>query len=109
MSEQWQEVEVTAHRFPNAKWVKVLVRIRNNATGEIREHFTHEILKVNEEFPSDFNWAENNYSCDCNRYLFFQRAKNDEESADIKCSDGKYSVQLINPVTGTVYYDEIGT
>lgn len=36
-----------------------------------------------------FMWLEGNYSCDCNRYLFFQRVERDPEEPDRPCSASK--------------------
>lgn len=89
-------------------WVKVVAEIRLNSTGEIREYESEEILSDEEAHPNFFNWAENNYSCDCNRELFFLRAAGESEDGteDTVCTDGLYSVNLRNPVDGEVYYRE---
>lgn len=40
-----------------------------------------------------FMWSEGNYSCDCNRHLFFERAYGNEPDLDEHgCSDGAYVV-----------------
>jgi len=101
-------IQVNKNLPPNLEnniWVKCIAEIRNNLTGEIVEYETDEILELGEEFPSIFNWEENNYSCDCNRHLFFKRAKEDEDW-DVECSDGKYSVNLKNKKDGKIYYKE---
>jgi hypothetical protein len=106
----WIEKKIPTHEMENAKWVVCVAEIRNNATGEIREYETHEILTNGDEFPSVFNWAENNYSCDCNRLLFFNRANGEErdEDWDVECTDGKFSVNLKNKKDNKVYYREYG-
>lgn len=42
---------------------------------------------------SDYIWSEGNYSCDCNRSLFFQRASGKDEMAVLKSdsNDPDYS------------------
>lgn len=90
-------------------WVAVLAMITKVETGEVREYITEEILREGDEYPNEFNWEEGNYSCDCNRDLFFLRAGGEDDSESFEsyqCSDGKYSVDLINPVTGNTYYKE---
>jgi hypothetical protein len=89
-------------------WVKCIAEIRNNETGEIREFETDEILVIGEKYPSTFIWENGNYACDCNRHLFFKRAKNEEteEDWDFECSHGKYSVNLKTKKDGNVYYRE---
>jgi len=92
--------------------VQILVRIRKNDTGEVREYKDYAIWEddfANDGLgqPSLFIWQEGNYACDCNRYLFFQRSANEEEDLDKKnCGDDKYSVQIYNPKNGEILYNE---
>jgi hypothetical protein len=88
------------------KWVSVIAEIRENATGEVREHRSDEILDDGEETPNTYMWEEGNYSCDCNRRLFFERANGEDEDIDSQCTGGKFSVRLRNAKTGKIYYDE---
>jgi hypothetical protein len=86
--------------------VKVVAHIRDNATGEVRQYQTWEIYDPEDgEHPGVFNWEENNYSCNCNRALFFARSIGADEP-DVDCGDGKYSVNLANAKTGEIYYRE---
>lgn len=39
-----------------------------------------------------FMWTEGNYSCDCNRHLFFERAFGNDPPLGGECSDGRYVV-----------------
>lgn len=105
---EWIEVEKGMYPLKNSILVECIAEIRDNKTGEVREYETHEILEEGEEHPCVFNWEENNYSCDCNRRLFFKRAKGEEtkEDWDVPCSDGKYSVNLKNKKDGRIYYQE---
>jgi hypothetical protein len=102
---EWQTVEIKSHPLTGARWVKCVAKIRKNVTGEVRCYETHEILHDGEPHPSVFNWQENNYGCDCNRELFFERACGKEIESP-ECSQGRYSVNLLNPVTGVIYYRE---
>lgn len=106
----WIEVKKESHQIKNCIWVECIVEIRKNDNGEIREYETEEILKIGDEYPSVFNWKENNYSCDCNRLLFFKYAKDeeviDEEFNGLQCTNGKFSVNLKNKKDGKVYYRE---
>ena len=90
------------------KWVSVIAEIRDNETSEVREYKTKEILDNGEEYPSVFNWEDNNYSCDCNRRLFFNSANRGLkiEDFDVECSKGKFSVNLKNELNGLYYYKE---
>lgn len=106
----WIEVKKSC-QTENCVWVECIAEIRNNETGEIREYATEEILETGNEHPSISNWKENNYSCDCNRLLFFNRAKDEEkeEDWDVACTNGKFSVNLKNKKDGKVYYREFTT
>jgi hypothetical protein len=91
-------------------FVECVAEIRNNETGEVREYDTEELLEKGEKHPSTFNWEEHNFSCDCNRTLFFKYANNEDVSDDefdnIECSGGKFSVNLKNKKDGKLYYKE---
>lgn len=104
----WIEVKNNTRHLNNCILVECIAEIKNNETGEIREYKTIETLKIGENYPSVFNWKENNYSCDCNRRLFFKRVNNEETEDDwnVKCSQGKFSVNLKNKKDGVVYYRE---
>lgn len=90
------------------EYVLVLIHahIRNNETNEIRVYQTREPLYIGAKHPNVFNWEENNYSCDCNRRIFFESSIGSELVDDFPCSDGKYSVNLVNPITNEIYYKE---
>lgn len=81
-------------------WIKVIAHIRKNNTNEaIVKHPTTIWLDEN-GIPNPFSWSENNYSCDCNREIFYG------EDIDSACSDGRFSVNLENPATGEIIYRE---
>lgn len=90
-------------------WVRSVVEVRKNDTGEIREFVNdYELLEIGDSAPSTFMWADGNYSCDCNRALFFLRAGEEDDSEDeTPCGDGAYSVRVRNKLSGKVIYDEI--
>lgn len=100
----WEVVDIPTHRLEHAKWVKAIAHIRKNETGEVRQYPTDEILEDGADHPITFNWAENNYSCDCNREIFFESAGGKECVPE--CGDGRFAVNLQNPVTGEFYYKE---
>lgn len=76
--------------------IPVVASIKNVKTGEVMTHS----YEVEPEYADSqrFLWEEGNYSCDCNRELFFRRAQGqeltDEEFDDLKCREGDYSVTL---------------
>lgn len=67
-------------------WVKLL----DTETGEQRI--------VDAEYDNEFIWAEGNYSCDCNRRLFFERSKGNEPD-DVECGESRYVIVGTN-ITG---------
>lgn len=77
--------------------VVVRVEIRKNATGEIREFETTLLFDDfgGDKYPNYFIWEEGNYSCDCNRRLFFARANCEEEDWQSGCGDTEYSVSIL--------------
>lgn len=77
------------------------LEIRRNADGVVA-------TDVWEDW--DYNtywWEEGNASCDCNRELFFLRARNEDDSEDTECGDERFSVRLSDADTGEVLYDEL--
>ena len=86
-------------------WIKIVEHIRNNQTGEIRKLESMGILD-DDDTCSTFIWEEGNFSCDCNRELFFAEAIDVEPPDNISCGDGKFSVNLENPVTRDIFYRE---
>lgn len=105
----WDVVEETQPGRTIAT-VKVMAHIRRNETGEVRA------LPINDYFfdgdtahPSPYNWEEGNYSCDCNRLIFFNRfvgVEMGDDDEEVACTDGLFSVNLENPKTGKIYYRE---
>ena len=104
----WIEVDKKSIPHPNYVLVECIAEIKNNETGEIVEYETNEMLENGCEYPSFFNWEENNYACDCNRRIFFKSVKNEltDEDFHVDCSEGKFSVNLKNKKDGKVYYRE---
>lgn len=90
----------------NEKRFPVFIQIRNNETGEIRQYADELLEDWTLGRPSIFIWAEGNYSCDCNRRLFFARVKGEDEDWGGGCSDGKFSVHIRDANTDEVYYSD---
>lgn len=97
------------------KYTVSLTRNSDNKTVEFVEtHGDYPQYKRDEgwEFDPVFIWELGNYSCDCNRYLFFERALGtSEEEIDArdpnKCGHADYRVNWIrNDETSTVIYTE---
>lgn len=65
------------------------VYIRRNSDGVVRVY--HDTYPWEEH--SDYMWLDGgNYSCDCNRYLFFQRSADEDEEDDRPCGETAYSI-----------------
>lgn len=90
------------------EWVAQRVEIQRVADGEVRVEEDHHGLLNEDGSLASFIWSDGNYSCDCNRYLFFCWAADEEEMdfEDIQCSDGLYRVNIYNPVDGVCHYRE---
>lgn len=101
--------------------MSLLVKIRKNDTGEVRTYVDEDAYKYAEgwkEFYPDsplssmvhHMWGEGNFSCDCNRELFFIRAldlEDEDDPDDPKCGKTRFSVLEIKDTnTGIVLYDE---
>jgi hypothetical protein len=95
---------------------KVKVEILKVATGEVRIH--EEVWDPNDITRDSegehyvwqnitYWWSEGNGSCDCNRYLFFQRAKDEPEQPEngICLGEGQYQVKVYDD-TGMERYIE---
>ena len=104
--EDWEEVSVPTHPQKDGRWVATVAEIRDNATGVVREYQNDDILTDGDAEPSSYIWEDGNYSCDCNRRLFFARAAGEDEDLDSECSDGLYSVRVRNKKSGRVFYSE---
>jgi len=66
------------------------VHIKRNSDGLVR------VYHDESDFYSggEFQWLDNNYACDCNRHILFQRiaGEEDESDWDIECSNTLYSI-----------------
>lgn len=50
------------------------------------------------ELSALWMWQDGNYSCDCNRELFFERAKGKDPDLDeVWCSEGRFEVVSLEP------------
>jgi len=59
----------------------------------------------------DFMWTEGNYSCDCNRKIFFYRhGFNEDKMDDAPCSgsENQYLVKVVFKETGEIVVNEFG-
>lgn len=56
----------------------------------------------------DYNWREGNWGCDCNRYLFFCRAVDEEEKDEHPCGVTGYAAKVIG-LDGKVLFNDYET
>lgn len=65
--------------------------------------------EFNENDPEleDYMWADGNKACDCTRAEMFYESRG-EEDPDIDCGSELYSVQIINPETKKILYNDFG-
>lgn len=57
------------------------------------------------DWNGEFIWREGNFSCDCNRAMFFERAQGLPEADDYPCGDGAYAV-VVRDESGAVLFDD---
>lgn len=106
--ETYIEEEPRGHPIEKEHRVVVVEHIKHNATGEVRKRKTWMVWwpEDGDQSPGDYMYSEGNYSCDCNRHLFFHRANDVEPEDDRPCGDEAYSLNLENPKTGEIFYRE---
>lgn len=80
--------------------MKCRLEIRRNSDGKV-------VICPDEDWDeaNEFMWSEGNYSCDCNRSLFFHRAEGTPDDAG-PCGNDRYSVRLTDTITGVVVYQD---
>ena len=77
--------------------------LRRNSTGEVREHAAY----YSGDEGWEFQWTEGNFGCDCNRALFFARAKG-EPDPDQECGGEAYTLLELRRPDGSRYCGEEG-
>jgi hypothetical protein len=86
----------------------VEIAIRRTTDNLVRTYQGTEWRRKTEGW-SDYIWSEGNFSCDCNRHDFFERAADPdyEGDEDEPCGDERYSIEYIkNLETGEIIYTE---
>lgn len=85
----------------------ITVHLLKTATGERVEYRTEGFQDPDNPGQfSSFIWEDGNFSCDCNRELFFARAKGLPEP-DVYCSGGRFRVEkIVRDADGVVIYEE---
>lgn len=79
-------------------WCKITAHILNETTGEIKISEHDAIYDRDTDGPSLFIWEEGNFSCDCNRSLFF-------DGKTHACGDEKFKVNIYNLKESLIYQE----
>lgn len=77
--------------------------IRRNTDGAVRAD------PGEWEYFGPFIWNLGNYSCDCNRELFWLKAAGEPDemqNPDLQCTDTRYSVRLVAVEDGRMLYED---
>jgi hypothetical protein len=83
-------------------WVRIIVEITDTVTGEKRCFANHDALwDEDNNWPHLWIWEGGNFSCDCNRGLFFH----EHEDIDYPCGEERFVVNLYDSY-GDVFYKE---
>ena len=100
---EWLQV----YQKTNGMQVMIIVHIRNNATGKIKEVYTLVPVEVysDEEkiYPNLFKYTEDNG----NRHYLFSDVEGSDFGIDVGCNDKTaYSIRILNPATKKFIYEE---
>lgn len=84
----------------------IMVEIYDTKTGVVQ--LRKDVGYWNEEGFVDYIWSEGNYSCDCNRKLFFERAQgNEPDDTNTPCSFDKNRYEIIvRDLEGNILYSD---
>jgi len=101
-------------------WVLCRIEIYDTVTKKIGIQTMEELLhKYNPDFPglenepqwSNFMWSEGNWSCDCNRHLFWGRSLGISEELLLKentCGKTRFIIkEIVRLDTGEKVYSEM--
>lgn len=80
------------------------VQIVNVETGERRTCDDKGLFDISDGEFQDYIWSEGNYSCDCNRALFFARAGG-EDDPNHDCGSGAFLVEITGTDGSVLYRD----
>lgn len=75
----------------------LILKMKNNITKETKT------INVDLDWINDFIWSEGNFSCDCNRQIFFDH----NIDKDIECSSHIYTILSIHNNDKLVYTEKI--
>jgi len=88
-----------------SSWVRCLIEIKDLSSGETR-FSTSDLIEGDEKgIPSLYIYQDGNFSCDCNRGLFFGRSVGIEPDEETCCGDDRYSLNVYS-IGGEIIYKE---
>lgn len=73
--------------------MKVVARIKRQSDGAVAEHET-DWGDGFDPSNAEYMWTDGNYGCNCNRQLFFARARGEAEDNELICGQGWFLVQV---------------
>lgn len=80
----------------------IRVTITDTTTGESAT--LDDMGRFDDGVFNDFIWSDGNYSCDCNREIFFSQATGIEGGVR-ECSTGRYRVKITDEAGNQLYED----
>ncbi len=81
------------------------VEIKDTPSGEVRMLELNSFEWDHADPNADRLWSEGNYACDCNRAIFFAKAKG-EPAPGCPCGYERFLIRVTDKATGAVLYDE---
>lgn len=93
---------------PRAEY-PIAVHLLDTQTGERAVYQTTQYADMDYEGGvfNPFWWEEGNGSCDCNRELFFRRARDEDEPDEVTCGDRRFRIErILHGETGELLYSE---
>lgn len=83
-----------------------VVKITDTMTGVTRDATWPEYAWGDEkDGVYDYLWSEGNYSCDCNRGMFFAQAAG-EPDPDMICGESRYAVKILSEDGSAILYED---
>jgi hypothetical protein len=86
------------------KYLRVQISITRVSDGKNATYWDDEGLYQNGEYDGTFIWEDGNFSCDCNRSIFFHKALGEPEAVEAECGESKFRVDFIKDETGKIWY-----
>lgn len=83
--------------------VEIIAEILDVETNKIVEYITKGYMQEYDEHPGIYIWEDGNFSCDCNRGLFYTN-----HEVDFKCNENenRFKVNLKNVIDNKYFYKE---